>query len=93
MPGGKQHKIRIGKWETVAFVCILFWGIIYSLVFIPFSAPDESAHFATAYQLSNQILGQESVNEEGLVLVREEDAVLLSYTLDDESYEKVFGRF
>ena len=93
MPGGKQHKIRIGKWETVAFVCILFWGIIYSLVFIPFSAPDESAHFATAYQLSNQILGQEAVNEEGLVLVREEDAVLLSYTLDDESYEQVFGRF
>lgn len=93
MPGKRLHKKRKGKLESVSFLCVLFWGAIYSLVFPPFSAPDESAHFATAYLLSSQILGQETVNEEGLVLVREEDAVLLSYSLDEEVYEQVFGRF
>jgi uncharacterized membrane protein len=74
-------------------VTVLFWGVLYSLVFIPFTAPDEYAHFSTAYRISNVLLGQEAVNEEGLVLVREDDARTLSISLDAEAYEDVYSRF
>lgn len=74
-------------------VTVLFWGILYSLVFIPFTAPDEYAHFSTAYRISNVLLGQETVNEEGLVLVREDDARTLSISLEEEAYEDVYSRF
>ena len=77
----------------LAVPCVLFWGILYSLVFIPFTAPDEYAHFASAYSLSSQLMGQEVYNEEGLVQMREEDARLLLPELCIESYEEVYGDF
>lgn len=71
--------------------CVLFWGILYSLVFIPFSAPDEQAHYASAYRLSNMILFQEVTNEDNQVLMREQDTVELSVELSSESYSQVYG--
>lgn len=74
-------------------VCALFWGIVYSLVWIPFTSPDEYAHFATAYRVSSQLMGQPAVNEEGLVLVRTDDVEELTLSLDREAYETVYSRF
>ncbi len=73
--------------------CLLFWGILYSLVFIPFTAPDEYAHFASAYRLSSQIMGQAVYNDEGQVWMREGDARQLWPELSAESYEEVYGDF
>lgn len=72
---------------------VLFWGIVYSLVWIPFSSPDEYAHFATAYRLSSRILGEPAVNEKGMVLVRADDAKELTVSLEAEAYERVYSQF
>ena len=86
----KGEKLNLGR----LFVpCVLFWGVLYSLIFIPFSAPDEYAHFASAYRLSNQLMLKEAVNDEGQVLVREEDGRLLAQELNLDSYDEVYGSF
>lgn len=36
-------------------------GLFYMLVLPPFSAPDESAHFVSAYRLSSVLMGKEAV--------------------------------
>lgn len=73
--------------------CILVWGILYSLVFIPFTAPDETAHFASAYRLSNQLMGQQALDEDGNVLVREDDALYMGGELSGEAYDWVYTEF
>lgn len=77
--------------------CVLFWGLIYTLVFIPFSAPDEYAHYASAYRLSNQIMLREfngtAYDEKGQVMMREEDTWELGTELSGENYTEVYGNF
>ncbi|MCI8402359.1 MAG: DUF2142 domain-containing protein [Lachnospiraceae bacterium] len=91
---GRKEKKNITERAAGLFVpCILFWGILYSLVFVPFTAPDEYAHFASAYRLSNQMMRQKAVDDEGMVLVREGDAAQLWTDLDEETYRDVYGRF
>ncbi len=76
--------------------CVLFWGLIYTLVFIPFTAPDEYAHYASAYRLSNQIMFREiagtAYDEEGHVMMREEDTWELGTELSGENYAEVYGK-
>lgn len=74
-------------------VSVLFWGILYSLVWIPFTAPDEYAHFATAYRLSSHLLGEQAENEEGMVLLRADDTEELTIYLDAEAYGTVYSQF
>ncbi len=40
----------------------------------PLTAPDEIAHYATAYKWSNVVMGKKSVDENGHVYMRKEDA-------------------
>ena len=42
----------------------------------PLSAPDEIAHFASAYALSSRLLGMEAEDENGNIYLRREDLVL-----------------
>lgn len=39
-------------------------GVFYLFVLTPFSAPDEAAHFVSAYRLSSQIMGKQAVADE-----------------------------
>ena len=75
--------------------CVLFWGLVYTFVFIPFTAPDEYAHYASAYRLSNQMMLREvtgtAYDEAGHVMMREEDTWELGTELSEENYEEVFG--
>lgn len=53
------------------FVLItLLNGIAYSFVFMPVTSPDETTHFFESYRLSSIMMGQESTDEYGRVLVR-----------------------
>jgi len=76
--------------------CVLFWGLVYTFVFIPFTAPDEYAHYASAYRLSNQMMFREmtgtAYDEAGHVMMREEDTWELGTELSEENYEEVYGR-
>lgn len=63
------------KWslERMFLPVGLILGLLY-LAGIPLAAgPDETRHMATAYALSNQIMGREAVDEEGYVPARAED--------------------
>ena len=53
--------------------CGLLLGALYLFILPPLSAPDEWVHYVTAYKVSNQILGLEVLDENGEVLVQEEE--------------------
>lgn len=59
--------------ERIFFGIALVLGAMYLYVLPPLSAPDEVRHYISAYELSNRILGTAGKQENGLVLVREED--------------------
>ena len=77
--------------------CVLFWGLVYTFVFIPFTAPDEYAHYASAYRLSNQIMLKEfagtAYDETGHVMMREDDTWELGTELSGENYAEVYRNF
>ncbi len=61
------------KLEYLFLVLSVFLGGIYMVLFPPLTAPDDYRHFETAYYQSSRMLGQEGVDENGNVLVREDD--------------------
>lgn len=68
----------VGRWkqcpiETIFFVSALLFGSLYLYVLPPLSAPDEARHYASAYKLSNQIMGLPVTGEDNKVILREED--------------------
>lgn len=54
-------------------ICGLLIGSLYLFIFPPLSVPDEWAHYVSAYKISNQLLGVEAVDENGHVMVQEEE--------------------
>lgn len=65
--------VKKTKIENVFLVTFIFTGLLYTLVFNPFSAPDEPKHFATAYHVANQIMGSTD-DESVFAYVRKSDA-------------------
>lgn len=59
--------------ETVFLAAALLFGALYLYVLPPLSAPDEIRHYASAYQLSNRLMGLSANGDDGKVVVREED--------------------
>lgn len=63
--------------ESVFLVIVLLFGILYSYVLPPISAPDEMRHYISAYQLSNRMMGLPAWADDGeggqKVPIREED--------------------
>lgn len=65
-----KKEIRI---HIIAFFLIIYMGSIYSFIFPPLSAPDEIAHYVSAYKFSNELLGKPIKAKSGHVLVRAKD--------------------
>lgn len=59
--------------ETVYLLAGLLLGGMYLFVLPPLSAPDEISHYVSAYRLSNYMLGEPVVAENGRVLLRPQD--------------------
>lgn len=79
----KGRKISL---ERAAFCLILLLGTVYMFVMPPHSAPDEPAHFATAYAYANKILLQEGADENGYAWVRLEDMTYNEAQKDPTAY-------
>lgn len=59
-----------GEIKVSKFIIVyLLIGITYMFVLIPFSVQDEPTHFAQAYAISSEWLGQDSIDEYGRVYV------------------------
>ena len=48
-------KVKV-NYDKLFIISIFFLGIIFEMIFTPFSVPDESSHIDTIYRLSNKIL-------------------------------------
>lgn len=64
--------VRKIKIEYCFIVSVLILGMIYMFVLPPFVVPDETAHFITVYEKSSRLLGEESLDSKGNVLVPSE---------------------
>ncbi len=109
IPGKVKGTILGGRcvpMELCAFFAVLFLGSMYMSVLPPLSAPDEIAHFSSAYAISNQMLGMKRTDEYGFVLMRKEDEFLqnvemvdgdeartsLGRTLTEDTWQKLIDR-
>ncbi|MCI9569403.1 MAG: DUF2142 domain-containing protein [Lachnospiraceae bacterium] len=68
--------VREKPLSSYAPLLIFVSGCLYMLVLAPLSAPDEIAHFMSAYKVSSHMLGQSAVDEGGFILIRREDDFL-----------------
>ena len=75
----KNEKVEL-YFSISAFV----FGMIFSVILPPFSAPDEDFHFAEAYRLSNAIMGQPINDEQGYIYMRECDIQNYEWYPDNE---------
>ncbi len=65
----KQIKKSVGL-EYVFGIVAMLLGIIYMAVLPVLSAPDEVRHFISAYRISNIIMGQRAMTDDGHVIIR-----------------------
>lgn len=61
------------KVELYFAISAFVFGMIFSVILPPFSAPDEDFHFTVAYRLSNVLMGQPINDEQGYIYMRECD--------------------
>jgi len=71
--------------ELYFVITTLLFGIVYSLILPPFSAPDEDRHFLAAYRLSNVLMGQSINDENGKTYMRECDITEYEPYVSNES--------
>lgn len=74
------------KTELVWIIALFLLGISSMRVMPGLSAPDEPAHYISAYYLSNQLMMMEPDNEEGRVHIRKQDLALEDMNGEIESY-------
>ena len=80
--------------QTVFLVLLVFQGLLYMMVFLPMTVPDEIYHFFQSYLYSNALMFVPS--DPGSVAMRGSDASFLeiiSTTLNGEYYPKIAGEF
>ncbi len=66
----KEHR----KVENYFLILGVTFGIIFIILLPPGVAPDDHAHIATAYRNANILMGQDTTDEIGNVIVRASDA-------------------
>ncbi len=73
-------------------VVMLIFGLAYMYVFPAMSAPDEIAHFISAYKISNKMLGKQATVKDGHVIIRAQDLWIEDvdgeYTFDKSKSEE-----
>ncbi|WHE88211.1 DUF2142 domain-containing protein [Lachnoanaerobaculum gingivalis] len=73
-------------------VVMLIFGVAYMYVFPAMSAPDEIAHFISAYKISNKMLGKQATVKDGHVIIRAQDLWIEDvdgeYTFDKSKSEE-----
>ena len=86
--------LNITKFSIVniyPFVMLIF-GLGYMYVFPAMSAPDEIAHFISAYKISNKTLGKQATVKDGHVIIRAQDLWIEDvdgeYTFDKSKSEE-----
>ncbi|MBO4933770.1 MAG: DUF2142 domain-containing protein [Clostridia bacterium] len=81
------------KPERIFTVFMIAAGLVYTVVFLPFTVPDEPAHYLSAYRISNYLTLNFDQFGDGRLLIRNADlelfASLRSTRLSPEYYASV----
>ena len=86
--------LNITKFSIVKVypIVMLIFGLGYMYVFPAMSAPDEIAHFISAYKISNKMLGKQATVKDGHVIIRAQDLWIEDvdgeYTFDKSKSEE-----
>ncbi len=59
--------------ETTVLVSLLFLGLIYNFLLLPYMSPDERTHIDMTYRYSNDLLGIEGTGSENSIVKRMDD--------------------
>ena len=65
--------IKKCKIETTVFVSLLFLGLIYNFLLLPYMSPDERTHIDMTYRYSNDLLGIEYTGSDITIAKRMDD--------------------
>ncbi len=68
------HKDKL-KIEHAFLGMGIIFGVIYMFMLPPFTVPDEAVHIDTTYYYSSKLLGEQALDENGLVLYRAGDMI------------------
>lgn len=93
--------------RTAAFAAALtYLCVLFSLLFPPFSAPDEYHHYLSSYWLSNCLIGESVIDGPDTIEMRRDDWNLYSdygrrdesldyqtFTIDAASYQNIIDEF
>lgn len=80
--------------ETIVLVSLLFLGLIYNFLLLPYMSPDEKTHIDMTYRYSNELLGIEGTGSELAITQRVDDTKLeLSATPELKNYYTVYHHF
>ena len=81
--------LNITKFSIVKIypIIMLLFGLAYMYVFPAMSAPDEIAHFISAYKISNKMLGKQATVKDGHVIIRAQDL-----WIEDVDGEYIFNK-
>lgn len=78
----KDAEISSKRKAILLVVIYLLLGVLYNLVFVPFSVQDEPTHFAQSYAMSSQWLGQDVQDENGYIFMYQSGLVRVSWGND-----------
>ncbi|MGN0335855.1 MAG: DUF2142 domain-containing protein [Lachnospiraceae bacterium] len=85
--------IRKCRLETTVLVSLLFLGIFYNFLILPYMAPDEGVHTDMTYRFSNMLLGIDQTSDISIMKRMDDTKCGLSITPKLSSYYEVYHHF
>lgn len=85
--------IKKCKIETTVLVSLLFIGMLYNFLVLPYMAPDEERHIDMTYRFSNDLLGIEYTDDVTITKRMDDTKIELKENTDLANYYIVFRHF
>lgn len=82
--------IKKCKIETTVLVSLLFVGLLYNFLMLPYMAPDEERHIDMTYRFSNDLLGIEYIDDVSLTKRMDDTKIELKERSDLANYYIVY---
>ncbi len=82
--------IKKCRLETTVLVSLLFLGLFYNFLILPYMAPDEGVHMDMTYRFSNQLLGIEQTSDIAIMKRMDDTKLVLSTTPELSNYYQVY---
>ncbi len=86
--------VKRSKLENIYLVSVLTLGMIYCIMLVPFSVPDESSHANQIYRITNDLMGVPDTGNPETIYKRVDDAnILLNNDANLSQYYFAYSNF